>query len=60
MIANLIRWSLANRLLVLLLSLLLAGWGLHALRNTPVDAIPDRHAVSRIVLTCTDVDDIVI
>ena len=51
MIANLIRWSLANRLLVLLLSLLLAGWGLHALRNTPVDAIPDLSDVQVIIKT---------
>ena len=51
MIANLIRWSLHNRLLVLLLSLLLAGWGIHALRNTPVDAIPDLSDVQVIIKT---------
>jgi len=51
MIANLIRWSLTNRLLVLMLSLLLAGWGLHALRNTPVDAIPDLSDVQVIIKT---------
>ena len=51
MIANLIRWSLQNRLLILLLSLLLAGWGMHALRNTPVDAIPDLSDVQVIIKT---------
>ncbi|UCB54189.1 MAG: efflux RND transporter permease subunit, partial [Thiotrichales bacterium] len=51
MIANLIRWSLQNRLLILLLSLLLAGWGIHALRNTPVDAIPDLSDVQVIIKT---------
>jgi Cu(I)/Ag(I) efflux system membrane protein CusA/SilA len=51
MIAKLIRWSLDNRLLVLLLSLLLAGWGLHALRHTPVDAIPDLSDVQVIIKT---------
>jgi Cu(I)/Ag(I) efflux system membrane protein CusA/SilA len=33
-----IRCSIHNRLLVLLLTLGLAGWGLHALWQTPVDA----------------------
>jgi len=51
MIANLIRWSLHNRLLVLLLSLLLAGWGVFAVRNTPVDAIPDLSDVQVIIKT---------
>ena len=51
MIANLIRWSLQNRLLVLLLSLLLAGWGIQSLRQTPVDAIPDLSDVQVIIKT---------
>ena len=51
MIANLIRWSLQNRLLILLLSLLLAAWGVHSLRQTPVDAIPDLSDVQVIIKT---------
>jgi len=51
MIEALIRWSIQNRLLVLLLSVLLAGLGLHALRQTPVDAIPDLSDVQVIVKT---------
>lgn len=34
-------WSLRNRFLVACATLLLIGWGLWALRHTPVDAIPD-------------------
>ncbi len=41
MIARLIRWSIENRLLVLLVTLLLAAWGIVSLVRTPLDAIPD-------------------
>ncbi len=41
MIDALIRWSLANRQLVLVLALVLTVAGLWAVRETPVDAIPD-------------------
>ncbi|MDX2300248.1 MAG: CusA/CzcA family heavy metal efflux RND transporter [Xanthomonadaceae bacterium] len=41
MIANLIRWSIANRVLVLVLAAMLALWGAYAARTVPVDAIPD-------------------
>lgn len=41
MIRRLIELSLGNRFLVLCGALLVAGWGLRALRSTPVDAIPD-------------------
>ncbi|MEI6034351.1 MAG: CusA/CzcA family heavy metal efflux RND transporter [Verrucomicrobiae bacterium] len=40
-IAWLIDWSLKNRFLVACATLLLIGWGVQALRHTPVDAIPD-------------------
>ena len=39
MIANLIRWSIYNRLLVLMATLLLSAWGIYALQRTPLDAI---------------------
>ncbi|MEZ5440161.1 MAG: efflux RND transporter permease subunit [Lysobacterales bacterium] len=51
MIAALIRWSIHNRVLVLLGTLILLGWGLFALRQTPVDAIPDLSDVQVIVKT---------
>ncbi|HTH48156.1 MAG TPA: efflux RND transporter permease subunit [Candidatus Limnocylindria bacterium] len=41
MISRLIAWSLQNRFLVLCGALLLAAWGVKALRGTPMDAIPD-------------------
>lgn len=36
-----IDWSLRNRFLVACATVLLIAWGIHALRETPVDAIPD-------------------
>ncbi len=51
MIRALIHWSLANRPLVLMAGLLLAGSGLWALHGTPVDAIPDLSDVQVIVRT---------
>ena len=41
MIEAIIRWSIANRILIVLLSLIMGGAGVYALKNTPVDAIPD-------------------
>ncbi len=51
MIANLIRWSIANRFLVLLATLMVTGWGLWALSRTPLDAIPDLSDVQVIIRT---------
>ena len=51
MIAHVIRWSVANRFLVLLLTALLVGWGLYSLRATPLDAIPDLSDVQVIIKT---------
>ncbi|MGD8616025.1 MAG: CusA/CzcA family heavy metal efflux RND transporter [Gammaproteobacteria bacterium] len=51
MIANIIYWSIRNRTLVLLLSILLTGWGIYAVRNTPLDAIPDLSDVQVIIKT---------
>jgi Cu(I)/Ag(I) efflux system membrane protein CusA/SilA len=50
-IARLIRWSVANRLLVLLATAFLAAWGLWGLRSTPIDALPDLSDVQVIVRT---------
>ena len=51
MIVNIIQWSIRNRVLVLLLTLLLTGWGVYALKHTPVDAIPDLSDVQVIIKT---------
>jgi Cu(I)/Ag(I) efflux system membrane protein CusA/SilA len=51
MIARLIHWSIANRLLVLLASLGIAAWGLWSVQRTPVDALPDLSDVQVIVRT---------
>ncbi|MEH0874026.1 efflux RND transporter permease subunit [Pectobacterium cacticida] len=49
MIAYVIRWSLKNRLLVLLAALLMAAWGLLSLQKTPLDALPDLSDVQVII-----------
>ncbi|MDH3352615.1 MAG: CusA/CzcA family heavy metal efflux RND transporter, partial [Gammaproteobacteria bacterium] len=51
MIAGLIRWSIQNRVLVLILSALLTAWGIFSLRQTPVDALPDLSDVQVIIKT---------
>ncbi|MCF2907526.1 CusA/CzcA family heavy metal efflux RND transporter [Pseudoalteromonas sp. DL2-H2.2] len=51
MIAAIITWSLHNRVLVLLSTLMLVAGGLFALKQTPVDAIPDLSDVQVIVKT---------
>jgi Cu(I)/Ag(I) efflux system membrane protein CusA/SilA len=50
-IAALIRWSLANRFLVLLATLLVTAWGVLSLARTPLDAIPDLSDVQVIIRT---------
>ena len=51
MIAGVIRWSLANRVLVLLVTLVVTAWGLWAVVRTPLDAIPDLSDVQVIIRT---------
>jgi Cu(I)/Ag(I) efflux system membrane protein CusA/SilA len=51
MIAKLIRWSLANRFLVLLITALLVAAGIYAVARTPLDAIPDLSDVQVIIKT---------
>jgi Cu(I)/Ag(I) efflux system membrane protein CusA/SilA len=50
-IANLIRWSVANRFLVLLATVLVTGWGVLAVMRTPLDALPDLSDVQVIIRT---------
>ncbi|MDB5810838.1 MAG: czcA [Betaproteobacteria bacterium] len=51
MIAALIRWSIASRVLVLIATLMLAAWGVWSLQRTPLDAIPDLSDVQVIIRT---------
>ena len=51
MIAALIRWSVANRFIVLVVSAIVAGWGLWALHGTALDALPDLSDTQVIVRT---------
>ena len=51
MIEHTIRWSIQNRILVLLLALLLGLGGIYVVRETPVDAIPDLSDVQVIIKT---------
>ncbi|WP_395489396.1 efflux RND transporter permease subunit [Cedecea davisae] len=49
MIAAVIRWSLKNRLLVVLAAIIMAAWGLWSLQRAPLDALPDLSDVQVIV-----------
>ena len=49
MIASVIRWSLKNRLLVLLAAIMMAAWGIWSLQRAPLDALPDLSDVQVII-----------
>ncbi|HEX7026206.1 MAG TPA: CusA/CzcA family heavy metal efflux RND transporter [Gammaproteobacteria bacterium] len=51
MLVRLITWSIENRYLVVLVSLLLAAVGVYSVSQTPVDAIPDLSDTQVIVKT---------
>ncbi len=51
MIEAIIHWSVKNRLFVLLGTVILVGVGSYAIKNTPVDAIPDLSDVQVIIKT---------
>lgn len=51
MLRRLIQWSIANRALVVLLTLALALGGIWALRHTPLEALPDLSDVQVVVQT---------
>ena len=51
MLNKLIVWSVRNRFLVVLASLVITGWGWVALHKTPLDAIPDLSDVQVIIRT---------
>ena len=51
MITKLIHWSIANRFLVLLATVMVTAWGVISLARTPVDALPDLSDVQVIIRT---------
>ena len=51
MIEKLIRWSVANRFLVLLATVFIAAWGIWSIKTTPIDALPDLSDVQVIIRT---------
>ena len=51
MIARIIDWSLDNRFMVLMLTVILVGAGVYAIRQTPLDALPDLSDVQVIIKT---------
>ncbi len=51
MLERIIDWSIANRVLVVVASALIALWGGYAVYNIPLDAIPDLSDVQVIIFT---------
>ena len=51
MIARLIYWSIQNRFLVLLATVIVSAWGGYSLLKTPLDALPDLSDVQVIIRT---------
>ena len=51
MIAKIIDWSIDNRFMVLMLTFILVGLGIYAVKQTPLDALPDLSDVQVIIKT---------
>jgi len=51
MVERIIQWCVVNRVLVITLSLAVAGWGFWAIPRTPLDAVPDTSDVQVVVAT---------
>jgi Cu(I)/Ag(I) efflux system membrane protein CusA/SilA len=51
MLEQIISWSIRNKFMVVLATVFVVAGGIYALRNTPVDAIPDLSDVQVIVFT---------
>ncbi len=51
MLGRVIRWSIQNRFLVLMGTLMLTAWGVHAALSTPLDALPDLSDTQVIIRT---------
>ena len=51
MIEKIINWSIDNRFMVLMLTFILVGLGIYAVKQTPLDALPDLSDVQVIIKT---------
>ncbi len=51
MVEQVIRWSINNRFLIILLTIILSVGGVYVIKQTPVDAIPDLSDVQVIIKT---------
>jgi copper/silver efflux system protein len=51
MIARLIHWSIANRFLVLMATVMITAWGVVSMLRTPLDALPDLSDTQVIIRT---------
>ncbi len=51
MITRIIEWSLDNRFMVLMLTFIVVGLGIYAIKHTPLDAIPDLSDAQVIIKT---------
>ncbi|XUK76375.1 CusA/CzcA family heavy metal efflux RND transporter (plasmid) [Erwinia rhapontici] len=49
MTSAIIRWSLQNRLLVILAAIMMSAWGIWSVQKTPLDALPDLSDVQVII-----------
>jgi Cu(I)/Ag(I) efflux system membrane protein CusA/SilA len=50
-ITRIIEWSINNRFMVLMMTVILVGLGIYSLKNTPLDAIPDLSDAQVIIKT---------
>src|SRR3989338_11553535 len=51
MIARLIHWSIANRFMVLMATVMITAWGVVSMLRTPLDALPDLSDTQVIIRT---------
>ncbi len=51
MIARIIDWSISNRFMVIMLTLITVGLGIYSIKQTPLDALPDLSDVQVIIKT---------
>ncbi|MEN8194138.1 MAG: efflux RND transporter permease subunit, partial [Bacteroidota bacterium] len=51
LIAKIIEWSINNKFMVIILTLVMVAGGLYALKNIPLDAQPDLSDVQVIIFT---------
>lgn len=51
MIAKIIDWSIDNRFMVLMLTIIIVGLGIYSVKQTPLDALPDLSDVQVIIKT---------